>query len=502
MTRWKPSAVSVAAPSVIRPAFLWTPPSAVGDMGGEVAELAIQLGQQVDEEERIALGALTPVQANGMPAGLESGIVCGRRQVKSWALEMATIHDAFVTKVHRVVWTAHLTETSDDNFEHLVALVESYDWLRKRVRRIYRGNGDHRIMLNDGGRVEFSARESGKTGRGRDVNRLILDEWLFGTAGTLGAMVPMLGAVDDRYIRYASSPGLLKSEALRQLRARGRRGGDVSLSWCEWTSERMVDGRRVVPECADADCDHVAGEAVGCFLDDDEIRRGVNPAYGRRLSPEFVDQERLAMGPEEYMRERCGVWEDPPTAEKEARDTVLADWPACADPSCAPVGAVALGVVLAHDKHGPAASIVACGAGADGRPTFEVVDYQSGPTTWVLPRLEELRQRNTVTGVGVVAGSPAAALPGLPADVTILSGPEYAGGCQSLAQDVAAGMVRHRDEKSLRISVDRAVRRFAGDGWRWSLRESRTDVSPLVAAVVARWLWTSTEPYDPLDNIG
>jgi hypothetical protein len=132
--------VPVAAPEVIRPAFLWTPPSAVGDLGDEVAELAVQLDQQVGHEERIALGALTPVRDDGMPAGLEAGIVCGRRQLKSWSLEMCTIHDAFVTKVHRVVWTAHLRETSDDNFEHLTGLIESFDWLRVPGRR---GSPDH-----------------------------------------------------------------------------------------------------------------------------------------------------------------------------------------------------------------------------------------------------------------------------------------------------------------------------------------------------------------------
>jgi hypothetical protein len=488
--------VSVAAPSVISPAFLTVPPSAVGSLGDEAADLAHQLGQQVDEEERIALRALMPTKSDGMPAGLEAGIVCGRRQVKSWALEMTVVHDTFVTKVPRVVWSAHLTDTSDQNFNHLTSLIESFDWLRKRVSRIYRGNGDHRILMTDGRSVEFMARESGRQGRGRDVNRLILDEWLYGTSAMLGAMVPMLGGVDDRYIRYGSSPGLLKSESLRQLRDRGRRGGDPSLSWAEWTSERMVDGKRVIPTCVTPDCLHLPG-SDGCFLDDVEIRRSVNPAYGRRLAEEFVDQERLALPPVEYMRERCGVWEDPP--DDEQGDDILANWDTCADAKAQTSGAVHLAVVVAHNLK--AACIVACGAGADGLPVIDVVDYRRTGTAWVPDRLAELRERHTVTSVGVVAGSPAASLlPLLPDDITVISGVDFAAACSALAQDVNDASLRHLGQQTLTISVANAVRRFAGDGWRWSLKESTSDISPLHGAVVARHLWAITEEYDPLAN--
>lgn len=479
----------VAAPSVIRPAFLWTPPSAVGNLGDEMAELAIQLGQQVDEEERIALGALSPVQANGMPAGLEAGIVCGRRQIKSWALEMSTIHDAFVTKVHRVVWTAHLTETSDDNFDHITSLIESYDWLRKRVRRIYRGNGDHRIMLMDGGRVEFTAREAGKTGRGRDVNRLVLDEWLFGTPGMLGAMVPMLGGVSDRYIRYGSSPGLLKSESLRQLRDRGRRGGDPSLSWCEWTSERLDEhGKRVVPECASPECLHQPGMSVGCFLDDHDIRRGVNPAYGRRLSREFVDQERLAMPPMEYMRERCGVWEDPPDAD--VADSLLSGWPERLTGDV-PTDPLTLGLDVSAD--GRSAALVVCGGGV-----LEVVDYRPGKgTSWVPKRIEVLKAKHKITAVGLLRSGPARALMDQIPDVVLLNSIEESIASIGMVADINDDAIHHRGQQVLDQAVESAKRQLSGDGWRWSRKISEpADISALLAAVVARHLSATADSTD------
>lgn len=507
---------SIAAPEVIRPAFLWVPPSAVGSLGDEVAELAISLGQQVGPEERIALGALTPIKADGMPAGLEAGIVCGRRQIKSWALEMCLIHDAFVTKVHRCVWSAHLTETSDDNFEHVSDLIESYDWLRKRVRRIYRGNGDHRIMLANGGRIEFKARESGKTGRGRDVNRLTLDEWLFGTSAMLGAQVSMLGAVKDRYIRFGSSPGMLRSEPLRMLRDRGRRGGDPSLSWCEWTSERMVNGKRVLPACQDPECTHVARTVTGCFLDDPRVRREVNPAYGRRLSEEFVGQERLAMPPAEYARERCGVWEDP---IGETGEILFPKWAERRATLAGPADGdrVAFGADQSWDRS--TSWICAAWLGPSG---VRVQLVASGPgaswiKSWLLlaPDQEKPRvERYATAAVAMQAsGAPISTLHDdlkatAPEDFQekVLKGmtaAELARACGLVYDLIKDGGIEIAPHAALDTAADGGVAKPMGDSWVIDRARSQADASPLIAliAAVASLLWSVEQPAEQPPNV-
>lgn len=541
----------VAAPSVIRPAFLWVPPSAVGTLGDEAAELAIQLEQEVREEERIALRALMPTKANGMPAGLEAGIITGRQQVKTWAMRQALIHDAWVTKVGRCMWSAHRTKTSDDTFEELTSLVESFDWLRKRVRRVYSGNGNHKLVFadpltsyptmgNPGKQkttrtVEFGARENGPTGRGRTkINRLTLDEWLMGTKAMKGAQVPMMGAAGDRYIRYGSSPGLLTSEDLRALRQRGRMGvldpsrGDPSLSWVEWTSERVrlvvEDGRsprlvRVLPACADPDCTHVAGEAQGCRLDNiEDVVRASCPAYGTlRLTEEFVAQERLTLDAIEYARERAGIWEDPP--DEDAVDDVLAGWGECGDPDAAPADPLVLALDVAHDSK--SAVIVACG-GHDSMPCLEVVDYRpKRGVSWIPNRLAELATKHSPAAVTVCSGGPVMALVKrredsptgwvieskagkevTTLDVVVVGAADQAAASQAFAQDVAGAKLRHRGEQAMAISVRDAVRQFSGDGWRWSRRQSKSDISPLVAGVAARHVWAAGQiaPYDPLAN--
>lgn len=490
------------------PAFLNPPTTVVGSLGDEAAELAESLGQDVGEVERVALRALMPVQANGMPAGLEAGIVCGRQNVKSWAMEMALIHDAWVTRVGRCVWSAHLTKTSDENFTHLRGLIESFDWLSKRVRRVYAGNGNHSVHFTDGRTIEFVARETGRTGRGLvKINRLTLDEWLFGTAAMQGAMIPAMGAAGDRYIRYGSSPGKLTSESLRTLRDRGRRGGDPSLSWCEWTAERRdPDGRRVLPSCADPLCNHMPGLVAGCYMDDPRILAQVNPALGRRISWEFVAQERLALSPTEYARERCGIWEDPPEGD------VTMVFPRWADREveriARPAGVpVALGVDTAWDR--ASTWVAAAWLHPDGRVVVELVGSGRG-TDWVRgwlldgepTRVARLAPR-AVAMQG--AGAPVSGLLDdlklhLPAELAELprglSGADVAKACARTFDLVESGGLVWAKHPALASAAKGARSRpMGGDSWVIDRAGSQADASPLVAACAAVWaLVTEPEP--------
>ena len=498
---------------VIHPTFLNRPACAVDTLGDEAAELAVKLRQDVGEEERIALRAMMPVRSDGMPAGLASCIIAGRRNVKSWAMEMALIHDAWITKVNRCLWSAHLTKTSDENFAHLRALVTNTPWLDKRVAQIYGGNGNHSIVFKDLGtdgrprRIDFMARQTGRSGRGQgDVNRLFLDEWLYGTGAMLGAIVPMMGAATDRYMRYGSSPGLLTSESLRALRERGRRGGDPSLSYVEWTSERIdADGRRVLPQCADPECSHIAGRAQGCFLDDEDIIRRNNPAYGRRLDPAFIRQERLELPPVEFMRERCGIWEDPPT--EGSTDDTLRGWADAGNDRAAATAPISLAFDVSSDLRSAA-------IGIHGGSVVELVEWRKGAGTgWVGPRVAELMSTHGLAEVGVAAGSPAMSLVKkrensrlghvlevgeVALDVRVIPATAQVAACQAFATAVNEGHLAHRAQQVLGIAVRDAVRVLSGDGWRWSRSKSPSDISPLWAVVLAAHLGATAPP--PVDR--
>jgi hypothetical protein len=485
----------VGALEGIAPAWSWVP-EYHDTLGPEVAELCEAVGFPPDPEQRLALDATFAFQRGGKSATRDVGLCAPRQNLKTGFLKMATLGWMYVLETRLVVWSAHEFRTSQEAFRDMCQLIENNPELDREVLRttrgktgISRGNGDEAIELRGDRRLVFKARTKAG-GRGLTGDRVVLDEAMLLKPDMMAALVPTLRARPDPQLVFAGSAGLLESDIWRTVRDRGRAGGDPSLAWLEWGDPDAWTG------CADGNCLHLYGEP-GCAMDDEARWWATNTALGKRISVESLRTDRRLLPPIKFATETLGWWEDPP--DDEQGDDILANWDTCADAKASTSGAVHLAVVVAHNLK--AACIVACGAGADGLPVVDVVDYRRTGTAWVPERLAELRERHTVTSVGLVAGSPAASLlPLLPEDITVVSGVDFAAACSALAQDVNDAKLRHLGQQTLTISVANAVRRFAGDGWRWSLKESTSDISPLHGAVVARHLWAITEEYDPLAN--
>ena len=457
---------------LVAPAFVWEPPRAVTD-GPLVAELCEAVGFVPDPEQRLILDATF-----ADPPPRDVGIVAPRQNLKTATLQMMALGWLFITGERLVVWSAHEFNTAAEAFRDMVALIEGHPDLRGELLHVHRTSGAEAIELRDGRRLRFKARTKGG-GRGLTGNRIVLDEAMYLRPDHLGALVPTLRAVVDPQLVYAGSAGMLDSAEWRRVRDRGRAGGDRDMAYFEWCDPD--------PGCADAECTHWPPGVPGCALDD-EARWVCNTALGRRITLDTLRADRRTLPPMEFARETLGWWEDPPAGDS---DDALAGWVDRARPTAAPGDPVALGVDVSPNM--ASAAIVACGRGPDGLLVLEVVEHRRG-TQWVADRLAELRARHGVAGVGAVAGSPAEALD-LP-EVRYLKAGETTAGCAAFARDVNEGGLAHRDDDRLNAAVAGAVRRFAGDGWRWSRRESGTDISPLYAAVVARFLLERVDMVD------
>ena len=474
-----------------RPAWQWAP-DWHSTAGGEAADLAESVGIVLDDEQRLLLDVMLAERADGSWAAFEVAVVQGRQNGKTAALEAAVLHDLFLRSVPRIVWTAHRFRTAEDTFEDVAALCDNYDHLRRRVDRIHRTPARMSITTKAGARVDFLARTGGG-GRGLTADVVVLDEALYLQSTMMGALLPTLSARPNPQVRYASSAGLVESGVLREVRNRGRRGGDPSLAYLEWGTERGG--------CGDG-CQHTVGTA-GCALDDEGLWRAANPAIGRRITLDFVRNERRALPPAEFARERLGWWEDP--AEVDA-DVTVTDWDALADDTAVPGGQVVLAVDVSPGF--ASATIVACGSGRDGRPVLEVVEHAPG-TSWVADRLAGLVRDHGCGPVGLDASGPAGALlPDLAsAGVAFdsLAGARMAQACGAFVVAVLSGDLVHRGQRSLHDAVASARRRTVGDAaWKWSRRDSTVDISPLVAATVARHVWAERgdgQSYDLDDSI-
>lgn len=467
---------------LVRPAHLWVPEH-TQTTGPEAAELCDLVGLPLDAEQRLALDAILAVRGPKW-AAFEAAVICARQNLKTHLFKAVAIADICLHDLNLVVWTAHEFNTAMEAFRDMKEIVDGSDYLRRRVKRVTEQNGEEGFEFLSGQRIRFKARTKAG-GRGLTGDRVFLDEAFALQPSHMGSLLPTMAAksiTGNPQVIYGSSAGQVQSGVLRSIRDRGRRGDDPSLVYLEWCA----------PEggCVDENCTHVYG-IDGCVLDDVEAVRQANPALERRISIELVQAMRRSLPPEEFAREFLGWWDEPAGTGAGIDETL---WAARADRSATIDEPCVLGVDVSPGHL--SGSIVTCGG------AVHVTAAQAG-TGWIVPRLVDLDQAHKVSAVVLDPASPAGALiPDLeragyvirsdrePAGkLVLLSGRDVTQACESFLRDVVSGTFVHRDEPQLNAAVAGAVRRQTGDSWKWSRRDSTVDISTLVAATFARFVY-------------
>lgn len=498
-------------PTLVKPAY-FSHPVYSQTLGPEVCDLAARAGFAPDPEQELALNAMFAIDPNRRTlsgqratAAFEFGVVCARQNMKTGLLKQAALGWLYVTDQELSIWSAHELDTTDQAFEDLINLISDTPLLSKRLDPefgqepgIKRGNGKQMIRLRPseacrfGQTLRFKARtKSG--GRGLTGNKVLLDEAMYLDQGMMDSLVPTLSAVDDPQLVYAGSAGLPKSKVWRGVRDRGRAGGDPSLGYMEYCS---------LPEenaCADEVCDHTLG-VEGCALDDIEYIRQANPALERRISIEYVRNERrtLAANPLGYYRERAGRW-DPPDDEATAALIKPERWNELADPLSEPLDPVAFGVYVKLDRTVSAIGVV--GRRADGKLHVGVVPAVRGKpidslpgTAWIPDRVKEMVDEWKPCAVVIDGHSAAASLittiEGSGVEVVKSNATDLAKACGALYDTIMAdpaseASMRHRGATPLTRAAISAKRRDLSDAWAWDRKDKDSDITQLMAVTLA-----------------
>lgn len=473
----------------VPPAHVWVPEHDTTDAARDVADLMASVGFTLDPEQLFALEVLL-AERGGRWAALEAAIVAARQNLKTFLFKAIALHEIYVVGSRLVVWSAHEFDTAMEAFRDLREIIEGTDWMRRKVKVTHRGDvgkeGNQNVGFEflSGQRIRFKARtKSG--GRGLTGDVTILDEAFALQPGHVGSLLPTMAAksqTGNPRIYYGSSAGQLQSGVLRSVRDRGRAGGDPSLAYIEWCA----------PEggCASKDCTHLFG-VKGCSLDDLEKVRQANPALERRISIDFVQAMRRSLPADEYAREFLGWWEDPIAG---VSGIPAEAWANCGerDSELAEPVTLALDVAPNHAS----GSIAACGG------PVHIVEHRLG-ASWMIERLGEIVAEHSVTAIGLDPTAAAAALiPDLEKAgysirtaknpdglLVLLEGRAAMQACEQLLASVIDGSFVHRDQHVLNLAAAHAGRRQSGDSWKWSRRDSAVDITPLVAATNARYLW-------------
>jgi|GEM_PF-516012 len=481
-------------PDLVPPAHLSIPPRQ-GSYGEGAAHLMEIAGRPLDEEQKLAVDAILSYKPGGKWAALESAIIEARQNGKTGGVLLPVVlWDLFMMAPDRIVWTAHLFKTSRDAFNDVIAMIEGSSTLSKRVKRITLGKGEEAVELHSGAKLEFLARSLGG-GRGLGGKRIVMDEALFLSASSMGALMPTLSARSmngNPHIMYGSSAGVLGSDHLRTLRDRGRKGNDPSLVYLEWCAPGSWDQ----PGCTlGHDCPHTV-ETDGCVLDDETLWPRASHALGRRISYEYVRSERRALPPEEFGRERFGWFTEPAGVDVEA---LVAKWTACADTQSRPTSRPVFMIDASPGLR--SATIVAAMWRPDGRPHLEVVAHETG-SAWVPGRAERLQRHRPLDWVIDPGGPAGALLPDLRAagiNPREMSTRDLGQACSAFVAAIEDEWPRHLNDQVLLRAFRAAAKRDMGDGlWAWSRRKSDGDICPLVGATGAFWgLSVSPPPQAP-----
>lgn len=443
------------------PTFSYVPASASGESWKDVADLCSSIGHDLDPWQVAVLRAGLGETSDGLWAASRVCLSASRQNGKSEILVARELAGLVLFGEELLIHSAHLVSTSLEAFQRIKEIFEGYDDLRRRVRRIRESAEDRSVEMMTGGRLLFRSRAR-SAGRGLTPDVLMLDEAQILPERTWASLVfAMSSRVNGQAWLAGTPPGPEDdAEAFARLRTRAREGKDRRLAWLEWAAGRDDD------------------------VSNPEIWAKTNPAYGVRVLEETIRDELGSTERYTFARERLGVWPDA------AHEPVIRPefWAACATADPPTEGPVAYAVDMSPDR---ATAAIAAARRTPDLVHVEVTEHRpvTSGTAWIVSWLTARAER----GVTVVidAMSPAAALiPPLTEagiKVTLTGTRQMIDACGGFYDAVSARTLSHFDQAPLNAALLGARRRYIGHegGWGWNRRSA--DITPLVAATLARY---------------
>lgn len=436
------------------------------------AEQAGEAGLLLDDWQRHALDVALAIRGDGKWAARQVGLIVPRQNGKGSILEAIELyHLRHVESTRLIIHSAHEFSTSSDAFRRLEELLDGAPDIKRRIKKVHRSHGQEGIEFHDGRRIKFKTRTAGG-GRGFSGDLVILDEAYNLSDKAISALGPTMSAMPNPQLWVTSSHPYPvgdplegpKSAALRRFCRRGRQGAK-GLAYIEYAAEEGADR-----------------ESPGA-------RQAANPGYPFRIDDEAIDGELVLMLPEDFDRERLGIVDISDEVEGGWKVIPLARWVACEDKGSELVGEPSFALDVSPEREW--ASLVVAGKSSHGGVHLEVADRLEG-TAGVVARCVESWER-WGRPIALMKGSPAWSLKDAleEAGVTVraVSLEENAQACGDLFDAIKDQQVRHLGDPVLDEAVKRVDRRPYSDTWLWSRKNSGADISALVAATAARWVF-------------
>lgn len=281
------------------PTHRWAPERDY-DLAEDCFDMATLIGVELDEYQRDFIIDVTGrVERNGKDvwASFEDFIELARQNGKSVVLDVIALTALYVWRLRKIVYSAHDGLTVQETMERLQNYIRSTPQLRAETpdRWMTTGNGKEKIRCSTG-RLLFKTRTSGG-GRGLDADLVIADEAQELVPLHIAALFPVLRARPDPKIIYAGSAGGQKSVILGRLVKRLQNAIDALLAGKE-PAEPYLCGWRFAGDENDDPADPKAWAKT-------------NPALGRRVTLQWMQNEQRSMPADKFWREIMTVGDYP-----------------------------------------------------------------------------------------------------------------------------------------------------------------------------------------------
>ena len=480
-------------------------PEAVSSAAPEFIDLAATAGLNLDPWQQYVLTHGLGERSDGTWASFKNSVWVPRQNGKGGIIEALELGWLFLTHERLIMHSAHEYKTAQEGFLRIRELVQNCPDLDRRVNRYWQANGEQGIELTrsaGGGRLRFLARSKG-SGRGFSGDKNVLDEAQELNGDQMAALLPTMSARPDPQIWFFGTPPSSADAWCYGLREDGESGVDPRMMHMDW-------GVDLDP--TDAEDRRRATTVIDLWYES-------NPALGRRITEDFVRGESLPSGlGAAFVVERLGAWLPRITEGSGVID--LDVWGGLADEASRRHGDIAMAVDVTPSRD--FASIAVYGLREDGLGHLEVIDRRPG-TAWLVDRIVQLAGRWDPVAIALDTKGPAGSLlvdlakkgieppedPDEPmrGDLAIPTAQEVAAGCGQLVDAITQGTFRHIAQDELEQAIRGAKPRRLGDAWAWGRQVSTVDISPLVAATLARWAYEARAhlvidaDYDVLDSV-
>lgn len=373
-----------------------------------------------------------------------------------------------------VLHTAHRVKTSKKSFGRLARCFGSdYPDLEEHVVKIRRTNGEEAIYLDNGGTVEFVARNRGAS-RGFDNETLVVfDEAQELTDEQLEAILFTLAASQsgDRQMLFTGTPPGPTSpgEVFSRTRASAIAGTDPGLCWHEWGVE----------SCPPA-------ESTFDDLVDDVY--AANPSMGYILDIDFTRAEFSKASVDGFARERLGWWSgssDRTAIPAQVWDNSYVDSPP-------PGGKRSFGVKFSPD--GSRVALAGCRLLEDGTAHVQLIDVRplSDGVGWLFDFIVRRAEATACVVVDGLNGADALVerlVHELPRQAIVTPGSAgVVASANTFSQALLDGMCTHwrsEGQAVLDSSAKSSVKRSIGSRGGWGF--GGDDSAPVEAAALAYW---------------